>query len=71
MAAGIIPTILAARSYYVNGHVVTQAIPALVLGASCGATLGSRLALAVSDEHLRLGFSAAMIALAIRTFLTI
>ena len=70
LTAGIIPTILAARSFYNNGFVVMKAVPPIVLGAASGATLGSRIALHLKDEELRLCFSGGMVALGLRVLLT-
>jgi uncharacterized membrane protein YfcA len=68
--AGLIPSMLAARSFYLQGNILLQAVPPIVLGAAGGATLGSHIALALSDEHLRWCFSGGMVLLGVRVLAT-
>ena len=70
LAAGIFPTSVAARSYYLKGNVLLQAVPPLLLGAVGGAALGSHVALHLTEEQLCWCFSGGMFILGIRMLLS-
>jgi len=70
LAAGVVPTFISAQSYYRGGNVAVKSVPAIAIGAAVGAVCGSRIAMYMSEDTLRLSFSAGMIVLGLRVLLS-
>jgi len=59
-------SILGARTHWVGGNVCGVVAMPLVVGALIGASVGSRIALGVEEEHLKLFIAVALVALGAR-----
>lgn len=69
LAAGLVPSVLAAKSFYKGGNVALRSVPAISAGATVGALLGSTVALYLTDEQLRGIFGGGMLFLGLRTLI--